>query len=77
MVEIVEKTGQRMYTSETRATHQGQLQVWSQTTLLSGSLAPSKMGEFGIGGNTDDLSTNRGEFLQGRVKSEDLSWTDD
>lgn len=35
------------------------------------------MGEFGVGGDTDDLGVDRLELVQSGVEREDLSWADD
>lgn len=58
-------------------THQGQLEVRAQTSLLSRGLAPGEVGELGVGGNADNLGVDAGELLKGGVEREDLGGADD
>lgn len=58
-------------------THQGQPEVRAKTTLAPLGLRPGKVGELRVGGDTNDLSTNSGELVEGLVESKDLSGAND
>lgn len=58
-------------------THQGQPEVRAKTTLAPLCLRPGKVGELRVGGDTNDLSTNSGELVEGLVEGKDLSGAND
>ena len=58
-------------------THEGQLEVGSETALVSVGLGPGKVGELGVGRDTDDLGVDSGELVERGVEREDLGGTDD
>lgn len=56
---------------------EAEVEVGAKAALLAGGLRPGKVGELGVGRESDDLGVDGLELLEGVVEGEDLSGADD